>query len=366
LRPLATPSAILNFAAFQAAWLASVCGAAWGFNWLGPAFVAALLAVHIARSIHPRREALFILAVGVFGSTIDTGLAAAGVFEFSRSAAGAPILCPLWLVFLWLAFASTLNVSLRWLRGRSALASMAGLVFAPLSYWAGARLGALTFSGHPLGDLAIIGSVWAILLPLLIWVSAKGIRHIGARRRLASYMTVAPKALGFVSLIVTGCASVPPQVYEDQYPVFDMRSYFNGPVEAWGIFQDRSGKVSKRFHVDMACSWKGNVGTLDEHFKYSDGAVQQRVWTMTWIDEHHYTGTAADVVGTAHGDAYGNALRWRYVLDLPVGERRYDVHFDDWMYLMDGKNVMINRSVMSKFGIRLGEVTLFFRKVAAS
>ena len=59
--------------------------------------------------------------------------------------------------------------------------------------------------------------------------------------------------------------------------------------------------------------------------------------------------------------AAGNALNWRYVLDLKVGERNYHVDFDDWMYQMD-EDVVLNRAVMSKFGFRLGEVTLAFRK----
>jgi hypothetical protein len=37
------------------------------------------------------------------------------------------------------------------------------------------------------------------------------------------------------------------------------------------------------------------------------------------------------------------------------------VQFDDWMYLMT-ERVMLNKATMSKFGIRLGEVTLSFVK----
>jgi hypothetical protein len=167
--------------------------------------------------------------------------------------------------------------------------------------------------------------------------------------------------LGLSTLLLSGCAGVAPSDYRQERPQFDMRTYFNGQLDAWGLFQDRSGKVTRRFHVAMDCKWNGNVGILDEHFNFTDGSTQRRVWTMTRLDEHHYTGTAGDVVGEAKGEAYGNALRWRYVLDLPVGNTHYNVNFDDWMYLVDDQ-VMINRSVMSKFGIRFGEVTLMFRK----
>ena len=160
---------------------------------------------------------------------------------------------------------------------------------------------------------------------------------------------------------LAGCASEEPLDYAAEKPELDLTRYFDGTLDAHGMFQDRSGKVVKRFHVEIAASWKGETGTLDERFTYSDGSTQRRVWTLTRVDAHHYTGRADDVVGEARGEARGNALRWTYVLALPVDGKVYNVDFDDWMFLMDDRT-MLNRSVMSKFGVRLGEVTLSFRK----
>lgn len=161
--------------------------------------------------------------------------------------------------------------------------------------------------------------------------------------------------------LLGGCANVDIKVYRDERPILDLEKYFNGNIDSWGMFQDRSGKVVKRFYVRIDAKWNGNVGTLDEYFDYSDGTKQQRVWTVIKESDSRYIGTAADVVGEAVGEAAGNALRWRYVMALPVDDKVYRVDFDDWMYQMDEK-VMLNRSVMSKFGFRLGEVTLSFHK----
>jgi len=162
-------------------------------------------------------------------------------------------------------------------------------------------------------------------------------------------------------LTLAGCASVDVSDYAAEKPELDLSRYFNGTLDADGMFQDRAGKVVKRFHVVIEARWTGAVGTLDERFTYSDGSTQRRVWTVTRKDANHYTGRADDVVGEAVGEARGNALRWRYVMALPVDGKVYNVDFDDWMFLMDDR-VMLNRSVMSKFGVRLGEVTLSFRK----
>ena len=158
-----------------------------------------------------------------------------------------------------------------------------------------------------------------------------------------------------------GCSAVDINKYRNQTPELDLRQYFNGTLDAHGIFQDRSGEVVKRFSVIIQASWQGDVGTLDEHFTYSDGSTQRRVWTITDQGNGRYVGRADDVVGEARGEQVGKALRWRYVLALPVDGKVYNVDFDDWMFLMD-ERVMLNRSLMSKWGFRLGELSLSFYK----
>lgn len=68
------------------------------------------------------------------------------------------------------------------------------------------------------------------------------------------------------------------------------------------------------------------------------------------------------MIGEARGEVAGNALRWRYTLDLPVDGRRWQVDLDDWMYLMD-EETLINRSRMSKLGVEVGQITLFLRRL---
>ena len=164
-----------------------------------------------------------------------------------------------------------------------------------------------------------------------------------------------------LSLGLTACASTGVEQYRAETPVLDLKTYFNGTLDAWGMFQGRSGEVKKRFHVRIDARWEGDVGVLDERFSWSDGTTSTRVWTLTRQADGSFRGRADDVIGEALGEAAGNALRWRYVLALPVDDKVYHVDFDDWMFLIDDK-VMLNRSFMSKWGFRLGEVTLTFVK----
>ena len=169
-------------------------------------------------------------------------------------------------------------------------------------------------------------------------------------------------ALALGALVALGGCSTPKVTdYAAQHPVLDMREYFNGTLDAYGVFTDRSGAVVKRFTVVMDCSWNGNEGVLDEAFTYSDGTHQRRVWRLTAQADGRFVGRADDVVGQAQGQQSGNAFQWAYTLSLPVDGRVIEVQFDDWMYLMD-ERVMLNRAAMSKFGVRLGDVTLSFFK----
>lgn len=170
-----------------------------------------------------------------------------------------------------------------------------------------------------------------------------------------------PAAAMAVLALAAGCGSPQPEQYAGQLPKLDVTRYFNGTLDAHGMFQDRSGDVIKRFVVVMRCTWQGDTGTLDEDFSYADGSKQKRVWTLTRTAPGRFTATAPDVVGTAEGVVSGNALRWKYVLALPVDGKIINVDMEDWMYLID-ERVMLNRTAMSKYGVSLGNVTLSFTR----
>lgn len=171
------------------------------------------------------------------------------------------------------------------------------------------------------------------------------------------------RALCALSLSTLAACSSGPQVsdHAGELPRLDLKTYFQGPLTAHGLFTDRSGKVVKRFTVQMVGRWDGPHGTLEEDFVYSDGTRQRRVWHLTDLGQGRWRGTADDVAGQAQGQSAGNALNWHYTLKLPVDGRVIEVQFDDWMYLMD-ERTMLNKAVMSKFGFTLGEVTLTFSK----
>ena len=167
-------------------------------------------------------------------------------------------------------------------------------------------------------------------------------------------------------LLLQGCSTMSIESYQAETPRLDLFAYFKGETKAYGQFQDRSGKVLRRFEVDITgtLDQSGDTLTLDEDFLYHDGEKQKRIWQITKTGENQFTGTADDVIGEATGVVAGNALNWKYTLDLPYKEGTIAVQFDDWMFLHN-QDLMMNKARVTKWGFYIGEVTLVFSKKLA-
>ncbi|WP_419832306.1 DUF3833 domain-containing protein [Endozoicomonas atrinae] len=161
--------------------------------------------------------------------------------------------------------------------------------------------------------------------------------------------------------MLTGCSTMNIEDYAGSEPNLKIEEYFAGETVAWGMFQDRFGNVQKRFKVLMNGEVKDGVLTLNEDFIYSDGTESNRIWSVKIIGDGHYQGTAGDVVGRAIGRSAGNAFNFKYQLRLPINGQEWVVTFDDWMFLQED-GVLLNVATMSKWGIKLGTLTVAFEK----
>jgi hypothetical protein len=162
---------LINVLLLKSAWIASVLGAAYGAPWFGPLVVGVAVAYHIGRAPAPRRELALLALAASLGMIFDSALVAVGWVNYPAGQ-WHPMLAPYWIVALWIGFATTLNVSLKWLRGRNVLAFIFGAVGGPLSYLAGVNLGAATFLDKASALLALsLG--WAIIMPLLMAAAAR-------------------------------------------------------------------------------------------------------------------------------------------------------------------------------------------------
>lgn len=164
-------NALINFLLFQAGWFACVLGAAYDHAMAGAGVALAIVVLHVLRAAQPQTELALMLLVGVIGTLWDSALMLLGWLNYS-SGLLLPYLAPVWMIALWMVFATTLNVSLRWLKTRPMLTIPLGAIGGPLAYYAGHALGAV---GMPDMTLALVaqGVGWGMLTPLLVWLSTR-------------------------------------------------------------------------------------------------------------------------------------------------------------------------------------------------
>jgi hypothetical protein len=178
-----------------------------------------------------------------------------------------------------------------------------------------------------------------------------------------------PKLLNYLALPIlvlltlSGCSSLSVSEYAHRTPALELESFFNGELTAHGIVKNRSGKVIRYFNADIEAYWDGAVGTLEEDFVFDDGEKQRRVWKLVRQPDGSYIGTAGDVVGEGRAEVAGNSMFLDYILEVDYADGSIELAIDDRMYLVQ-PDILINESVMTKFGFRVGEIVLVIKRTS--
>lgn len=142
---------------------------------------------------------------------------------------------------------------------------------------------------------------------------------------------------------------------------FDLTQFLDGRTTAWGIVEDRFGTIRARFTVTMHGHWEGNSFILEEAFSYDAGHSETRRWRVEPHEGGKFSATCSDCVGQASGESSEDAIRMIYRFRLKLSTREIVVNFSDRIYRMS-HDTAINRATISKWGVRLGELSVFFKR----
>ena len=162
----------LNLVLYKIGWFSGVATAAAGYPAVGMTVIGGLIAAHCWLSASWRGELRLALACGALGLVVDSLQTAAGVLTFPASQSSG-WLAPAWIVMMWMQMGTTLRYCLRFLQGRYLLAAVLGAVGGPLSFAAGAQMGAVIL--HPnlwvaTGSLAV---AWVLAMPFMTWLASR-------------------------------------------------------------------------------------------------------------------------------------------------------------------------------------------------
>lgn len=144
--------------------------------------------------------------------------------------------------------------------------------------------------------------------------------------------------------------------------LFELTSFLEGRTRAWGVFEDRFGRVRRRLAVEMHGRWQEGTFVLDERFEYDGDAVETRTWRVVPLGTGRFRATCPDCIGEAIGECDTDSVRMSYRFLLKLERREVVVSFDDRLYRI-GDMSAVNRATMSKWGVKLGELSLFFQRL---
>ncbi|MBL8149963.1 MAG: DUF2878 domain-containing protein [Blastocatellia bacterium] len=162
---------LLTIVGIQVGWFASTLGAAKGLFWLGPVVVTLLVIIHLAVTKDRKKESIFILLAAIFGTLVDSFKKVSGLVNYQSDFPGFSWLAPCWITALWVIFSAGFNETMAWLRKRYLLAFLFGLIGGPASYFAAARLGAISFSYSNNVTIVSLGIIWGLVMPSLSYLS---------------------------------------------------------------------------------------------------------------------------------------------------------------------------------------------------
>jgi hypothetical protein len=184
---------------------------------------------------------------------------------------------------------------------------------------------------------------------------------------LQKLKSVVCSAILLASIVLnSGYASNRPQDVSGSKTRFELIRFFTGHSRSWGVFENSFGQPQRYFTCN-SYGQRDTAGdlTLTQHFLFSDGKAQVRVWQIRQVDSTHLEATANDIIGVARGVGFGNAVVLEYTITLDRHNPMATVHIRQWIYQLEGMDTVMTRLVITKLGFTVVEVSEIIHHVSS-
>ena len=162
---------LFNIIGFYLCWWISIFGAANNNNFIGPIFVLIFLLVHFLYVVNQKNEIIFILICFFIGLFVETCFLKFNVIDYRGYLPNKFNIAPLWVVFLWMCFGSSISQSFKWAKGNYFYLSLLGVVSGPIIYVSATKVEALYFNFSIYFNLMSVSIAWGIFVPLVVYIS---------------------------------------------------------------------------------------------------------------------------------------------------------------------------------------------------
>jgi hypothetical protein len=129
----------------------------------------------------------------------------------------------------------------------------------------------------------------------------------------------------------------------------DLKKFFSGEIEGFGIALDDNGKIIGTKIVKINGKWEENKGVVQYNFVYPNGNKDSRTWLITLHDDGTFDAVGHNVAAPAEGQQNGNAARMNYSLVSTNKGQKTETRYEDKMYLVDEKSMIMNSTFSTRF-----------------
>ena len=163
---------------------------------------------------------------------------------------------------------------------------------------------------------------------------------------------------------LAGCASMKPAAFATggENITYTPLDFFTGTSNSSGVMENRKGNPSARITTHITGAWRDSVLYLEQDLNLEGSEPNHRSWKLRKTGEHTYEATATGIRGVAKGQMWGPYFTWRFPLRIAQKGLVQHVWMRQHMYVQPGGKSMIIRSILSKAGIRVAQITELFQK----
>jgi len=163
---------IFNAFGFYFSWWMCVLGVVkFNFPYLGPIVMLFYIVSHLLMIKNKKKESILLLLAGIFGLVVDSLKSFSGFITYNGIFV--ENFAPLWIIAMWIGFSATINHSGDWVKQRYLIAIFLGIIFGPLNYLAGNKMGALSLNWDLNLSVIILAIIWGISVPALYFLAYK-------------------------------------------------------------------------------------------------------------------------------------------------------------------------------------------------
>ena len=158
---------IFNIIGFYIVWWGCVLGIIYHYPYIGPILCLFFIFIHIKYIAINNTELKLIIYISILGTFVDSTFIITNLLNYKGGYGENILIAPLWITSMWAGFATSINHSMKWLKGKNLIGFTLGAIFGPLAYITGAKFNVIEFTSNYDFTIVALALAWGLSIPTI-------------------------------------------------------------------------------------------------------------------------------------------------------------------------------------------------------